>query len=423
MRKWREQAVHGRLRLAIMLMAAFVMFGALGGAVSASAAVPTLTVQPSKAQVNVGEEFDVAVYQDTDFPTLGAQGTLYFDAGLLQIVSVTPGDAYADAQLLLGVAPNVDDAAITEANTTGVLIDFGTYLFPGSSNVPAGHHLFMTIRMKASKGGTSALRLDAYQHSGCNPVSGTCGDFSDPPGFVPDPPDEHGTLLTAQVVNSNVTIGGGGGATSAASGSATPRPTVSRGTSVTPTAAGLVATPAGIKLTIDPASAKVDPGQTFDVSLAVEAPSAIKSAQVDLSFDKEVVSIEKITPGEAWKAPSAGYDSSISAANSSGKLTNLIVQSKSGSSAVPAGNVTLFKITFKGLKDGSSDLKIDKSVLVDSEGNELQGKADANGKLTIGSGGGSSSLPMILGAIVAVGIVGGAGAFVWNRRRKRWTEL
>src|ERR1700674_1681449 len=81
----------------VSLLSTLLLFGATAHVAGAQASA-TFTVKPSKTQVAPGETFSVDIVQNASVPSLGAEGTFFFNPGFLQITSVDVGPDYADAQ-------------------------------------------------------------------------------------------------------------------------------------------------------------------------------------------------------------------------------------------------------------------------------------------------------------------------------------
>ena len=127
--------------------------------------VASLSINPSSTTAPPGAEFNVSIMQQANVVTTGAQTDLTFDPAVIQIVSVTRGQAYQRAALIMGVVPAppatpVPNAeTIAGANATGTLKNIATFYIPGSGAVPAGEAAFLTIKVRAVTDGRSALTM------------------------------------------------------------------------------------------------------------------------------------------------------------------------------------------------------------------------------------------------------------------------
>jgi predicted RNA-binding protein with TRAM domain len=417
----RRHVVSGVSLLAIL--AAILLSGVGSQGVYAQTSA-TITVQPSKAQVAPGETFTVTISQDADVPTLGATGTFYFNPAVVQIVSIEAGPDYADAQLLYGIAPLSGDEAIAAANSNGHLEDLTTFYLEGTGTVSPGSHVIATITMKGKAGGKSDLKLDQRQQN-VTDLYGNVKTVPVPVGILPDPPDAQGNYLPTTVTQSSVTVVAGATPppTAAASASTSPTPTKKPiGTGeVTPNAS----LAAALKMTVTPGSLEVKSGQTGTATVDVDTPEAITGGGFKITFDKDSLQVDSITPGDKWELGTApNYDTTISRANDSGELS-LAVKQKSGASPVAAGKVTLFTITFKPKSgDGSSDLKLSQGYVLDKDGTNVEITALAGASIAESDGGGGgASIFLIVGALLGVGVLGGGGFLTWRRTRgNRWEE-
>jgi hypothetical protein len=423
-------------RAASLMLAALVslvLLGAISGAASAQTSA-TITVKPSKTQLAPGETFTVNIVQNVSVPTLGAQGNLYFNPSVVNVVSVEVGADYADSQFIVGdasggVTPTVDQA-IADANSSGVLANIATFFLPGSGNVQPGEHDIAVVTMQAVAGasGDSPLKFDSRQIRHIDPGSGVEG----PPttqevGFVTDPPDPTGAVLQATVQQSQVTVVSG----------ATPAPTATAGPSISPTPkktpkpiSSSDTTPnpslqASIKMTVTPDQIDVKSGGTADATVESDSPVAITGASFTLSYDKEKVAISAIAPGSDWKFTNEpNYDSTISRANEAGEVS-LSLKQKTGADPVAAGKAALFTITFKPVSgDGSSDLKLSNGAVLDEDSNEIPIAALAEATEGGDSGGGGASIVLIAGAVLGLAVLGGGGFLTWRNMRggNRWEE-
>jgi hypothetical protein len=136
-----------------------VMAGALA---SAGAATPllaagqaTLRIDPAVVRIVAGDDVPVRIVQDTPFATSGTQASLDFDPRLLQIESVTPGAAFAQAPVFV---PRDLAGDIAKANDSGRLAQVAAAFTPPGA-VPAGTATFLVVRFRAIACGTSGLDL------------------------------------------------------------------------------------------------------------------------------------------------------------------------------------------------------------------------------------------------------------------------
>lgn len=151
----------GRLCLALAVLVAI-----LGFAGGAAAAGNTLRLDPATTNVANGATFNIKVVQSATVATSGSSASIVFNKGILQVTSVTRGNAFASAPLFLAG----DAAAIATANKTGKLQNVAAAFFPPTS-VAAGEQEFITVGFKAIACGTAKLtvptgRVDATMLDG-----------------------------------------------------------------------------------------------------------------------------------------------------------------------------------------------------------------------------------------------------------------
>jgi hypothetical protein len=121
----------------------------------AVAAAPMLRIDPPIVKVTDGAEFTVRVIQDAAGPVSGAQASVTFDDRILQVESVTPGPAYAQAPILV---PKDLTSAVASANRDGRLAQLAAAFVPPTSVAP-GPAVFLVVKFRAVGCGTSALEL------------------------------------------------------------------------------------------------------------------------------------------------------------------------------------------------------------------------------------------------------------------------
>jgi hypothetical protein len=285
--------------------------------------------------------------------------------------------------------------------------------------VPAGDAVFLKLTLQAlGPAGTSALTLGPIGQKPDTLCSSTPPCYANPMEVV----DANGSSVAVAARNGTVTISGGAPAGPVETGTPTAgaTPTATKTSSVQ----GVTSGPA--LLTVAPASSKIAVGGTTDINLKVRLPVEATGVQADISFNKKVISIEKITAGPAWSggqliAGSSGQDTdaALGDANKTGKLKGAGVLLTSGGSSVQPGEETALVLSVKGLDDGKSTFKVSNISLVDAQGQtvKISGK-DAT--LTVGSGssGGGSSMLWILLVVLGIVVVGAAGGGFWYVRRR-----
>lgn len=159
----------------------------IGSVPSATCPTDSSAVAPAPLNTN----FTIALTQNADVVTSGAQADITFNTAAIEIVSVQLGSAYTGGTLVLG-------NTIAQANSTGVIQDAAAFLVPPAS-VPAGDAQFLTITLQAQQCGISNITLSQLEMldspNGSNiPVTGTNGsvsgistlDFNPPAPATPD---------------------------------------------------------------------------------------------------------------------------------------------------------------------------------------------------------------------------------------------
>ena len=127
--------------------------------------VASLSIDPNSMTVPPTAEFNVTVKQNANQVTTGAQTDITFNPAVIQIVSVTRGQAYQRAALVMGIVPlppatPVPNAeTIAAANVTGTLKNVAAFYIPGQGSVPAGDANFLTVKLRALADGRSPLTL------------------------------------------------------------------------------------------------------------------------------------------------------------------------------------------------------------------------------------------------------------------------
>jgi len=159
-RSWRSLIIGVAMALAVGL-------SAVSGHASAAASA-SLRVEPASLDVARGTTFSVKVVQDAPVATSGAQASIDFDPAILQVVSVTPGAAYAAAPVFL---PQDLAAAIRSANQSGHLAQIAAALTPPDA-IPAGTANFLFVGFSAVGCGTTGLRLPASGPFNAQMISG-----------------------------------------------------------------------------------------------------------------------------------------------------------------------------------------------------------------------------------------------------------
>jgi hypothetical protein len=141
--------------LGLLLWAGVIGLTALAGGTGANAAGNgTILFNPSAQTVN--HSFAVTIQTNVNVAISGAQTDFTFDQTKLQIVGLTRGSDWNGASFPIGVAPQTQQQAIAESNSTGRLKNIGAYFDPPGT-ITTGTHTFATITMAATQCGNMSL--------------------------------------------------------------------------------------------------------------------------------------------------------------------------------------------------------------------------------------------------------------------------
>ena len=297
--RWRTPLI----ALATLLSAFAIIVPAATGRLSAQSG-GTMYIEPGDQAVPPGSEFTVRIMQNAGVPSSGAQATLGFDPGFMQIVDVQPGEPYGGTDL---IARGALGDVVAEANTTGVLSCIATFFLPGTGSVPAGDQEFLVLTFRAITPGVSPI---AFLEDSCVQDGGIEANR-----WFGIMVDEQGGEIPVTVQNGQVRIEEGAVAPTPDAGAGTPAAggTAAAGTTRTPAAAGTRTPTSGVlggserpdtgtaSMALDPSSMTIERGAqfSFDVTQSVGVP--VSAATVSLGFSKDVVELLSIEPGDDWQ--------------------------------------------------------------------------------------------------------------------------
>jgi hypothetical protein len=140
---------------------------------------------------------------------------------------------------------------------------------------------------------------------------------------------------------------------------------------------------AGNSLRLSPASSSVGNGATFTVHVIGNSAGAVSGTSASVTFDKTKLQVTAIVKGTDWVnggAGWAGYPTSanlatfLANANSAGKIPSIAAFFLSGS--LPAGDHTLFNVTFHAIATGSAVVNL---PIGPSDGGMLDGSVATYG--------------------------------------------
>jgi hypothetical protein len=154
-------------------MAAVLVAGIVAG--PAAAADPSMRIEPAVVKVTSGARFVVRVVQDAPGPVSGSQASLTFDHTILQIVSVTPGAAYARAPIIV---PGDLGSLVEAANAGGNLAQVAAAFLPPATVAP-GPSEFLVIAFRAVGCGSTDLALPVGPEDAAM-IDGRQGTYGDP---------------------------------------------------------------------------------------------------------------------------------------------------------------------------------------------------------------------------------------------------
>lgn len=135
------------------------------GAPLASPFSPTkpvrFSVAPTSLTLQSGNTARVFLIADANGSITSAVADLAFDNAKLEIIGLDPGPDWSAATV---IAVSQDrsagvNAAIAQANRTGVLQAAGAFFAPGTLDLPSGQGVFVSVLVKARTDGTSTLSI------------------------------------------------------------------------------------------------------------------------------------------------------------------------------------------------------------------------------------------------------------------------
>jgi hypothetical protein len=380
------------------------------------AASGALRVDPATQTVGAGQQFEVTIIQDADVATTGAQTTLFFDPSILRVVDVRPGDDYASAQFLYGIAGQDLATVIAEANNDGTLFNFATFILPGSgSAVAPGPTPFIIVTMEAIGSGTSPLNL--YEE--CVPNSlGLCETQGNTEMI-----DEFGSKIPVSLTNGSVTVSGTA-PPPPPPGETTPTPSPEATNTARPEGTGVstVLAAGSVVARVNPGEQSVAVATEFETAITIDSGTPLRQAQIDLTFDPDVVEILSIAPGDDWAEATGANEEAlaevVSTGNETGTISAVFLLGPSDDPA-PDGETTILTISMRsGDSDGETDLVLARAELLDEDGNELTATLE-DGRIVVGEGSGGGGMNWLwvgLASVVGIGAIGGGAAYYIRRR-------
>jgi phosphate transport system permease protein len=136
--------------------------GTGGGAVappSSPASAVKVSVAPTSLTLKSGDSARIFLIANSDGDITSVASDLTFDKDKLQITAIEPGLSWGSATVLAGAQSEGVAAAITEANSSGLLKQVGVFLPPGAEDLPYGEGDFVSVLVQAKADGTSDLSI------------------------------------------------------------------------------------------------------------------------------------------------------------------------------------------------------------------------------------------------------------------------
>jgi len=412
-------------RLAIVGLLLLAAAGLVRTVAPAGAASATLSVSPASQTVDPGASFSIAVVQNADVVTTGAQTDISFDPSLLQVVSVDKGAAYSTASLVIGIAPQTTAQAIAEANTNGTLQNVSAFYLPGAGSVPAGATDFVVVQMQAKPqfGGVSPITLAEVEMldnaSGAVPVTLNAGEVT-VNGATPSPsptPDPNATPTPTPVATPTPM--------------ATPAPTPFA-TDPPPVCNVPTSTPEAI-LVVSPASLAVPPGSKFNVDILQRVGALTTGAGADFNFDPKLLQVVSVEKGTAYAKATLLYGEivsntgenrtgaiAIADANASGLLNDVSTLFLPGQGTVKAGENIVVRITLQAKSaEGFSPLRLSGACVLNEAGFEMTVGVQ-HGEIRVDVNAPPPPAPVPLGAVRAPRALPAGGGAQDNAPELEW---
>jgi len=147
-----------------------------------------VSLAPTSITLQAGMPARVFLIADSDGDISSVATDLAFDPQKLEITGLEPGPGWSGAiPIAVAGAGNGLEAALAEANTTGVLQQAGVFFPPGVSDLPYGQGVFVSVLVKAKVDGTSSLSIDNAAVLG---VSGETIPVTIDPSSLTKPPEK-----------------------------------------------------------------------------------------------------------------------------------------------------------------------------------------------------------------------------------------
>jgi hypothetical protein len=170
----------GRKPVAFAL-GAFLAIGALMAPSLALAAGDSFAFDPGTISTTTGGTFTVKIAGTSGGAISGASAAVTFDSSKIKVTDIAKGADWVDAGAVWVGFPSDKAAAIAAWNTAGKIAGYPTgsiaaTFVDGSTSVPAGKHVLLTVTFKVAECGDSTLEIPVGPND-AGMVSGESGKY------------------------------------------------------------------------------------------------------------------------------------------------------------------------------------------------------------------------------------------------------
>jgi phosphate transport system permease protein len=153
-----------------------------------------VSVAPTSITLQAGMPARVFLIANSNGNISSVAADLTFDKNKIEVTGLEAGPAWGNATVIaVATGSNGLDAAIAQANSSGVLQQAGAFFPPGAQDLPYGEGVFVSVLVKAKADGTSSLSVGNAAALGVSgetiPVTIAATSFTKPPekGLELDP--------------------------------------------------------------------------------------------------------------------------------------------------------------------------------------------------------------------------------------------
>ena len=352
-------------RLALLVAAALLVVSAFAVAAPVLATGNSISVSPATTTISpTGSTFTVNVTGNGSVAISAAGAALSFDKSRLQVTAIAKDATEVANGVAYGGWPtggaNGMTAFIAAANASGTIPTISWFYVDGSSNETAGaeHGIFSATFQVIGCGNVTVTPVIVPNIGGMN--DGTSATYGAPLTNI--------TLSSAAVVNPcpspSPSPSPSASPSPSPSPSASPSPSPSPGPSASPSPGPTQPN----TLWVSPASSTgIAIGTTFSVNVLENAPIPTSGVQATLTFDKNLMQITSVTPGNLWGQSDVFIGTAGSFATAQGTAKNIAAANGSGSlkqlaafyvppQYVDTGTQTFLTVTFQAIACGHSNL-------------------------------------------------------------------